>query len=49
MSITEALDRSGVILTPSQSLLLRSYRDCKMPLDEWLILFERFGVTFQKH
>ena len=46
MSLLEALDRSGVILTPSQSLLLRPYRDCKMPLDEWLTLFERFGVAF---
>lgn len=49
MTITEALDRSGIILTPSQSLLLRPYRDCKMTLDEWLVLFERFGVAFEKH
>ena len=49
MSITEALDRSGVILTPSQSLLLRPYRDCKMSLDEWLAILSRFGVVFQKH
>lgn len=49
MSITEALDRSGVILTPSQSLLLSPYKDCKMSLDEWLTLFERYGVIFQKY
>lgn len=49
MSITEALDRAGIILSPVQSLLLRPYRDCKMSLDEWFVLFERYGVTFQKH
>ena len=49
MSMLEALDRSGVILTLSQSLLLRPYRDCKMSLDEWLTLFERYGVAFQIH
>lgn len=46
MSMLEALDRSGVILTPSQSLLLKPYRDCKMSLDEWITLFERYSVTF---
>lgn len=49
MSLLEALDRSGVILSPSQSLLLRPYKDCKMALDEWLVLFERAGVLFERH
>lgn len=48
MSITEALDRSGVILSPSQSLLLKPYKNCKMVLDEWLVLFERIGVNFER-
>lgn len=44
MSLYEALDRSGVILSPVQSIMLRQYRDTKMTLDEWFILFERFGI-----
>jgi len=46
MSMLEALDRSGVILSLYHSLLLRPYRDCKMSLDEWIILFESYGVAF---
>ena len=49
MSLYEALDRSGVILSPVQSMMLRQYRDTKMALDEWFCLFERVGVTFQMH
>ena len=46
MSLYEALDRSGVLLTNLQSLILRQYRDYKMSLNEWFVLFERVGVSF---
>lgn len=46
MRIGEALDRAGIILSPVQSMMLRQYRDTKMTLEEWFVLFERFGVAF---
>lgn len=49
MTITEALDRIGPILSPIQSLLLRPYRNCKMPLGEWLVLFERFDIEIPQY
>ena len=49
MRLQEALDRSGIILSPVQSMMLRQYRDTKMTLDEWFCLFERVGVIFNLH
>ena len=49
MSLYEALDRSGITLSPVQSMMLRQYRDAKMTLDEWFYLFKRVGVIFDLH
>ena len=43
MKIQEALDRTGVILTPLQSkemILYKGDRD----LDEWISIFDRLGI-----
>ncbi len=43
MSITEALDRTGVILTPLQSKELQLYKGDR-DLDEWITIWNRLGI-----
>ena len=44
MKLTEALDRTGILLTREESKRLKEHKEDDRPLDGWLYIFDNLGI-----